>query len=769
MTEPTLPRPPGDSPDLESTGMPSSRSKYVGRRLGKFRIIGELGRGGMGVVFEALDTVLERHVAIKLLPRSLASRPESLARFLREARAAAQLHHPHVVAVYEADQFSGQYYIVLELVRGGNLLDAVRSGPLDWREATRVMVDACRGLEVAHRAGLIHRDIKPSNLMRSVEGLVKLSDFGLVRPLEPLAGMNTGSGCVMGTPHFMSPEQCRSELADERTDIYGMGATFFFLLTGRPPYPGQSPLLVMNAHLLDPIPDPRRWNAAVPGECVAIIERALAKEPEDRYPSASELLVDLEAALQSAKVVPPPVSGPPLIATFIDAEKETPPTPLLPVRQATNKFAKPNKVASNRLATWSKWLTVSLMAMGGLAVIGRWSPRSRYDAVHTERSTNLRTGEEGGASPSKSPRSVKLADGVAALAAKPNAISSETVTSRRNRREWPSAPFSEVLFRSLGMKPDEPRRESERVSWSMKWPGIVRIGAANSGEFLVVLANGQQPPAVVGEIKKRGPAGYLSVWGRDGRQRVFEELAGRATCLAVSADSRWLAVGEAGEGRVGIWRTSSWLRETGSPPIAGRDIDAVALSEDGRWLALTGHDKSGSQWSLWDVASRRWSAASVGASQSISRSIGFAPEEGLRVMTASDDGNLRLWTQDASWTAREFRTGVPIATFAFAPDRSMVAVGASRYFALWSYLQGKRDHATLTKSGEVRCVAFSPSGKHVCWSAGPTVECFETATLRPVARLGGFPGDVVDLKYTPDGKRLLMATSEGELVLWWME
>lgn len=154
------------------------RAKYAGKRLGKFQIVGELGRGGMGVVFEARDTVPERNVAIKLLPRSVATRPESLERFLREARAAAKLQHPHVVAVYDADQFNGQYYIVLELVRGGSLQEVLKTGPLPWDEASRVLVDACRGLEVAHRAGLVHRDIKPANLMRSEDGTVKLSDFG---------------------------------------------------------------------------------------------------------------------------------------------------------------------------------------------------------------------------------------------------------------------------------------------------------------------------------------------------------------------------------------------------------------------------------------------------------------------------------------------------------------------------------------------------------------------------------------------------------------
>lgn len=291
---------PRRSRPADSDASANQRAKYAGKRLGKFQIFGELGRGGMGVVFEARDTVLERHVAIKLLPRAVSAQPEALERFLREARAAAKLNHPHVVAIYDADQFNGQYYIVLELVRGQSLHDLLKTGPLPWVEATRMLADACRGLDVAHRAGIVHRDIKPANLMRSVDGTVKLADFGLARPNESTGATMTGSGSVLGTPQYMSPEQCRSERADERSDLYAMGATYFALLTGRPPYLGEAPLLVMNAHLLNPVPDPCTLDATIPPACAAIVKHAMAKDPDDRYREAKALLADLEALLADA-------------------------------------------------------------------------------------------------------------------------------------------------------------------------------------------------------------------------------------------------------------------------------------------------------------------------------------------------------------------------------------------------------------------------------------------------------------------------------------
>ena len=153
------------------------------KRLGRYAITGQLGRGGMGIVYEAEDTRLKRKVAIKLLPKEVSSDPDALARFLREAQGAAKLNHANVVAVYDIGESEGTHYIVMELIDGGNAQEMLRNrGPLHWVEATSVLMDVCRGVAAAHKAGLIHRDIKPSNILRSSDGVVKLGDFGLVKP-----------------------------------------------------------------------------------------------------------------------------------------------------------------------------------------------------------------------------------------------------------------------------------------------------------------------------------------------------------------------------------------------------------------------------------------------------------------------------------------------------------------------------------------------------------------------------------------------------------
>ncbi len=272
-----------------------------GGAVGKYRVVGELGRGGMGVVYEAEDPVLERRVALKVLGPQLAASPEAARRFLREARAAARLSHANVVAVHDVDEHDGLPFLVMELVPGGSAqarLDA--GGRLGWREATRLTADACRGLEAAHAAGLIHRDIKPANLMLGHDGAAKLGDFGLAQALDG-AGPSLASGPhVLGTPHFMSPEQCRSEPLDARSDVYALGATYFALLTGRPPFATGGPLAVMFAHCSRPVPDPREDCPDVPEACAAVVRRATAREPSGRYAGAAEMLADLEAVLAGA-------------------------------------------------------------------------------------------------------------------------------------------------------------------------------------------------------------------------------------------------------------------------------------------------------------------------------------------------------------------------------------------------------------------------------------------------------------------------------------
>lgn len=283
------------------------------KQLGKYRLIRRLGRGGMGSVYEAEDTALRRRIALKVLPPRLASNRSVVGRFLREAQAAAKLGHPNVVIVHEVGEQAGVNFIAMELI-AGSAEARIAAGPMPWQDATGIAADACRGLAAAHDAGLIHRDVKPSNILIADDGRGKLADFGLVKPTDPDATSLTAARAVVGTPHFMSPEQCRGERVTRLADIYALGATYYTLLTGRAPFPMTDPLQVMMAHCSSPPPDPRKARPDIPEACADIVRRALAKEPADRFPSADEFLDALESALIGDAVMatppPRPVPGP---------------------------------------------------------------------------------------------------------------------------------------------------------------------------------------------------------------------------------------------------------------------------------------------------------------------------------------------------------------------------------------------------------------------------------------------------------------------------
>ena len=272
-----------------SSGSQSSASepRWKGRRIKRFRLVDELGKGAMGRVFLAEDTVLKRHVALKLLPARhrdgrVNHRSEKL---IREARSAATLDHPNSVTIHEIDENSGVHYIAMELVEGGDLERLVRmTGPMDVERACQMIAEAAEALQHAHSRGIIHRDIKPANLLLTRSGRCKVCDFGLAYFGDAIDIENRGK-CV-GTPHFIAPEIARGQGATERSDIYSLGCTLFFLLAGRTPYNGTSAQELLRQHIIEPLPDLRAIRSDVPEKLIQAIEQATNKDPAIRFDSA---------------------------------------------------------------------------------------------------------------------------------------------------------------------------------------------------------------------------------------------------------------------------------------------------------------------------------------------------------------------------------------------------------------------------------------------------------------------------------------------------
>lgn len=283
----------------------------IGKTIAHYKILEKLGEGGMGVVYKARDTKLDRIVALKFLPAELTQDLEAKERFIQEARAAAALNHPNIVTIYEISETDGQSFIAMELVEGQSLEEKIRqaktSGGAGLRadELIGIAAQICEGLEKAHRAGIVHRDVKPGNILLDRDGRVKILDFGLAK----LRGVSklTKEASTLGTAQYMSPEQIQGEEVDHRTDIWSLGCVLYEMATGRPPFRGDYEQAVLYS-ILNQEPDPvTSLRADAPDVIDRIITRALAKEPENRFASAGEMLNELEPhTLHTSSVRPFP-------------------------------------------------------------------------------------------------------------------------------------------------------------------------------------------------------------------------------------------------------------------------------------------------------------------------------------------------------------------------------------------------------------------------------------------------------------------------------
>jgi eukaryotic-like serine/threonine-protein kinase len=304
---------------------------------GRYRIERTVGRGAMAVVYLARDQELQRLVALKILSEELGADEGVRTRFLREAKLASRLSHPNVVRIYDANAAGAQLFIVMEHVPGSTLAD---SGKLPYRDAVRLVLQACAGLQHAHEAGLVHRDVKPANLLLREDGVVKIADFGIARAADTT--QLTKQGVILGTAAYLAPEQAAGENVGPAADIYSLGAVLYELLTGRPPYQFESLAELGELQSEGVIVPPRDLEPAIPPEVEAAMMRALAREPRFRPNSAADFAQELAAVTDEA--------------------------PTLPL-QAT-AFAEPGHARSYRSTTRKRRWILAAAATAALAIVG---------------------------------------------------------------------------------------------------------------------------------------------------------------------------------------------------------------------------------------------------------------------------------------------------------------------------------------------------------------------------------------------------------------
>ena len=272
-------------------------STLLGTRLnGRYLLEARIGSGGMSTVYRALDTTLQRQVAIKLMNREITSDSDQLERFRREARAVAQLSHPHIVGVIDAGEDDGRPYIVFEYIEGETLKDRIRRlGRLPIAEAVAYAIEIARALGAAHARHIVHRDVKPQNVLIDEEGRAKVTDFGIAR-MRDEEGL-TADGRVLGTTDYVSPEQALGQAVTGQSDLYSLGIVLYEMLTGEVPFKGDSQVAVAMKHVREQLPDVQRKRPEISAALAAVIDTATAKHVEERYGDDAELIADLEDVL----------------------------------------------------------------------------------------------------------------------------------------------------------------------------------------------------------------------------------------------------------------------------------------------------------------------------------------------------------------------------------------------------------------------------------------------------------------------------------------
>jgi eukaryotic-like serine/threonine-protein kinase len=650
-----------EDPDLTALHRPGGRPAWVGSllqpaqvpdtlgRLGDYDVTEVLGRGGMGLVLKANDAELKRPVAIKVLARELAGDPVARQRFAREARAAAAVRHPNVIAIHAVSEADGLPYLVMEYAPGGSLQDYLDfHGRPPWRDAARLGAEIAAGLVAAHERGLIHRDIKPSNVLLQTEwappglGTAKIGDFGLARIADE--ARLTRTGIVAGTPMYMAPEQALCEALDARCDLFSLGSVLYTLLTGQEPFPAGSPIAVLR-QVCEAAPRPvRELNPEVPAWLATVVERLQAKRPQDRFATAAEVAELLRYNLahpdRPRRVAPPP--GRP----------------------------RPRTRPSRRLVLA---VFVGALLAVGLLLGGALDQGSPPGRGAPEMQVPLRVALRGHQGP------------VLAVAFAPDGRSLATGSDDASLRFWDAATGREkaklpahsalfaVAFAHNGQFLVSDDIDSTLRLWDVDPPAEGKVLARHAGRRLSISPDDRT--VAVGST-----ANAVQLWDVPTRKlrRTLAGHHGSILAVAFSPDGRTLASSDA-TGQVRLWDPSTGS-ERGDFRGGRLRVRALAFSPDSRSLASAG---SGGEVRLWDAATGQLAGSFPTLGGDVFN-LAFAPS-GAILAGGTREGNLILWEVASARVLASFRAHQGgLWGLAFSPDgRTLATCGDDRLGKLW--------------------------------------------------------------------------------------
>ncbi|RIK72138.1 MAG: hypothetical protein DCC67_19685 [Planctomycetota bacterium] len=705
------------------------------RRLGRFELLRELGRGGLGIVYLAHDGRLRRDVALKV-PRFESLLDDELRmRFLREAEATARLNHPNIVALYEVGQRDSIIYLATEYCRGPTLAQwlAGRTEPVPCREAAEIVRQLAEGVEHAHARGVLHRDVKPSNVLLHDEAAAgaaggytpKLADFGMAKLLEQDSGDRTRSGAIIGTLAYMAPEQLDGRLADvgPRTDVYGLGAVLYELVTGAAPYAGESDVARLRRLAASEPPSPRSLRRDAPHDLEAIILKCLARDPAQRYASARELADDLTRLLEHR------------------------PTLARPLRLAARglRWARRRRavvaVGLVSLAAAAALAAVNLRLLADIDRVVQHSDRYRVEADRQRQRA---------ASEQARTRRLQYASQM-----------------RKAREAWQGNNLTLLREMLAQYGPGTPEAHLRHFEWHhlnylANLPHVAR--PAHQGEAYAVAYSPQGDLLLTG-----GQDGAVHLWDATSYERLhtFGEHADCVNCIALSPDGDAFATASCDK-TVKLWSLRQ-RRLVATLAAHTQPVDGCGFADDGRLLASLSRGVTGPRELLvWDVASRSVVPGWPPAGEPI-RGVAASSGSGQVVVLSGDDQATVWRRQGSQWSVVQRSHGLVGEEYALvSPDGEfLVRPWFPRYLRFYRLRDGALVNELREHAGGVVGMAFDATGRRLATAAGDSAICvFGFPDGRLQQRMLGHAGRAWQVAWSPSGESLASVGSDGTLRVW---